>query len=71
VARYANIIDIRINGFNHVAVQDGISKDGVIHLLDTILIPPKSVAGIQYEGEEMELEEFMERLLPSVERLEL
>src|SRR5208282_5237149 len=55
VARYGGFISIKINGFNTVAVQDGIAKDGVIHVLHSVLIPPKSPGGAQYMGEEMDL----------------
>ncbi|KUJ23419.1 FAS1 domain-containing protein [Mollisia scopiformis] len=63
VARYGGWITIKINGFSGVAVQDGIARDGVIHILSSILIPPKTPGGAsEMVEEEMDLEEFKERL---------
>ncbi|RDW92536.1 FAS1-containing protein [Coleophoma crateriformis] len=62
VVRFGGIIQIRINGFNHIAVQDGIARDGVIHVLSSILIPPKTPGGAHYMGEEIEVEDLKERL---------
>ncbi|KAE8441493.1 hypothetical protein EG329_004917 [Mollisiaceae sp. DMI_Dod_QoI] len=66
VARYGGFISIKINGFSSVAVQDGIAKDGVIHVVSSILIPPKNPGGktevVDDWEEEMDLEEFKERL---------
>ncbi len=42
ITRWGRIITIKINAFNSVAVPDGIAKDGVIHVLSNILIPPKT-----------------------------
>lgn len=67
VARYARFITIRINGFNRVAIPDGIAADGVIHVVPTVLIPPKAPGATGVSAEGMELEEFMERLEPFVE----
>lgn len=65
VARYGGIIDIKINGFSRVAVQDGIAKDGVIHVIGNVLIPPKTPGAAAEEAtEEMEVEELMDRLIP-------
>ena len=57
---------MKINGFGRVAVQDGIAKDGVIHVVSNVLIPPKQVGGVEqeYEGEDLTVEELMERLEP-------
>jgi uncharacterized surface protein with fasciclin (FAS1) repeats len=67
VARWGGFIKIKINGYNTVAVQDGIAKDGVIHVPHAVLIPPKTPGGVQYQGEEMDLDEFQARLLPFVQ----
>ncbi|KAF4637654.1 hypothetical protein G7Y89_g415 [Cudoniella acicularis] len=69
VARYGGLITIKINGFSSVAVQDGIAKDGVIHVVSSILIPPKTPGGAQYAGEEMTVEEFKGRFDAYVEEL--
>ena len=72
VARYGGFITIKINGFSRVAIQDGVAKDGVIHVVSSVLIPPKTPGhghreqDIQ-EDAEMDLEEFKERLIPYFE----
>jgi len=62
VARYGGLISIKINGFSSVAIQDGIAKDGVIHVVSSVLIPPKTPGGASYMGEEMTVEDLKERL---------
>ncbi|TEY84244.1 hypothetical protein BOTCAL_0018g00210 [Botryotinia calthae] len=64
VGRFGGLITIRINGFSSVSVQDGIAKDGVIHVLSSVLIPPKTPGGEMWAGEELEVEDLMERLIP-------
>ena len=73
IARYGRLIDIKINGFSRVAVQDGVAKDGVIHVISSVLIPPKQMGGVmqQWDGEELSEEDLMERLEPFVEEIEL
>lgn len=76
VARYGPFISIKINGFSRVTAQDGVAKDGVIQVVSDVLIPPKKLGGTQVEywtGEEMSVEDFMERLEPFVQddRLDL
>jgi len=61
VARYGGLISMKINGFGKVAVQDGIAKDGVIHVVGNVLIPPKTPGGMTYQGEDMSVEDFKER----------
>jgi len=72
IARYGRLIDIRINGFSHVVVSDGVAKDGVIQVVGDVLIPPKKLGemDIRAEGgdvEEMSVEELKERLEPYVQ----
>ena len=62
-------ITIKINGFNSVAVQDGIAKDGVIHVVSSVLIPPKTPGGSQSADEEMTVDEFKDRFDTYVEEL--
>lgn len=66
VARYGRIISIKINGFATVTVEDGIAMDGVIHVVSNVLIPPKQLGGVeqQYKGEDLTVEDLMERLNP-------
>jgi uncharacterized surface protein with fasciclin (FAS1) repeats len=72
VARYGGFISIKINGFSRVAIQDGVAKDGVIHVVSSVLIPPKTPGHGHREQDvqedvEMDLEEFKERLIPYFE----
>jgi hypothetical protein len=50
-------------------VQDGVARDGAIHVVSSVLVPPKTPGATeeQVEGEEMDLEEFKERLIPFFE----
>jgi len=64
IARYGGLITIKINGFTNVAVQDGLAKDGVIHVVNSVLIPPKTNGGAAYMGEDLTLSDLMERLEP-------
>ena len=69
IARWGGFITMQINGFNNVAVQDGLARDGVIHVLNSVLIPPKTPRGPGYMGEEMSVEEFKGRFDNYVEDL--
>ena len=64
VARYGRFIEIKINAFSTVTLEDGVASDGVIHVVSNVLIPPKAVdRGVQHwAGEEMTVEELKERL---------
>lgn len=66
VARYGGWIDIKINGFASVTVQDGVARDGVVHVVSSVLVPPKT-PGMAGEEGEMGIEEFKERLIPYME----
>ena len=74
IARYGGFISIKINGFGRVSVQDGIAQDGVIQVVSDVLIPPKQVPGgpgSLWAGEELEVEDLMERLEPFVSKSDL
>jgi uncharacterized surface protein with fasciclin (FAS1) repeats len=74
IARYGGFISIKINGFGRVSVQDGIAQDGVIQVVSDVLIPPKQVPGgpgSLWAGEELEVEDLMERLEPFVAKSDL
>ncbi|KAL3472002.1 Fasciclin domain-containing protein [Aspergillus californicus] len=63
-------VSFKLNGWQRVAFADALAKDGVIHVLDHVLIPPRRLDGVMSgEGEEVEMgvEELMERLQPWVE----
>lgn len=69
VARWAGFIRVKINGYIPITVQDGIAKNGVIHVPANVLIPPhkhhkgsdESMTG------EISVEELKERLAGYVE----
>ncbi|KAI1203486.1 FAS1 domain-containing protein [Nemania serpens] len=70
IARWYGLIRIRINGYQSVAVEDGIARDGVVQVLGSVLLPPRGPKG---EGAavvdgEISVEELVERLGPYVEK---
>jgi uncharacterized surface protein with fasciclin (FAS1) repeats len=67
IARFGAFIDIKINGFTSVVVQDGLAADGVIQVVPNVLIPPKSPHSAMYQGEDLTLEDLKERLDPFVQ----
>lgn len=69
VGRYGRIISIKINGFSTVTIEDGIARDGVVHVISNILIPPKNIGGVQeqWHGEGLSEEDLMERLEPYID----
>ena len=75
IARYGGLIQIKVNAFARVSVQDGIAEDGVIHIMDDVIVPPKKVGddeAVFWDGEtEMSVEELKERLEPFVPKLDL
>lgn len=64
VARFAGFIRVKLNGYIPVMVQDGIAKNGVIHVPGRVLIPPHKhgKSGSESVGGEISVEELMERL---------
>ena len=62
IARWYGLIEIKINGFTRVAVQDGVARDGVIHTLNSVLIPPHEQKGALPSGAEISVEDLVERL---------
>ena len=73
IARWGRFINIKINGFSSVSTQDGIAKDGVIHTVGSVLIPPKQLNGevIEWTGEELEIEDLKERLGAFIDTTEI
>ncbi|KAJ5682616.1 hypothetical protein N7462_005781 [Penicillium macrosclerotiorum] len=47
---------MRVNGFGRVRLRDMLAKDGVMHVLDRVLIPPRTV-GVKEEWRDESLEE--------------
>ncbi|GAB7361811.1 hypothetical protein MBLNU230_g1853t1 [Neophaeotheca triangularis] len=77
IARYGGLIEMKINAFSRVTAQDGIAEDGVIQVVSDVLVPPKKVGGPgsteveHWDGSEMSVEDFTERLEPYVVRSDL
>jgi len=70
VARWGGLINIRINGYTEVSIQDGIAQDGVIQVPRSVLIPPKHPHCVAYQGEDLTVEDLVERLEPYVDEAE-
>ncbi len=69
VTRYGPFVPIRINGFSRVTVHDGVASDGVIQVVSDVLIPPRNADGeqVMWQGEELSVEDFKQRLEPFAE----
>ncbi|KAL2823416.1 Fasciclin domain-containing protein [Aspergillus cavernicola] len=73
VAHLGPYVSFKVNGYQRVAFADALAKDGNIHVLDHVLIPPRRLQGAGgppgggSKEEEVELEDLMERLMPWVE----
>ncbi|KAI0886015.1 FAS1 domain-containing protein [Annulohypoxylon maeteangense] len=74
IARWHGFIRVKLNGHVGVAVQDALTKDGVVQVVDTVLIPPhpRKHRGV-WDGESergISVDELVERLGPYVEEVE-
>ncbi|GES59340.1 fasciclin domain family [Aspergillus terreus] len=71
VARYGPYASLKINGHQRVAFEDALARDGNIHIVDHVLIPPRKVddAAPAWTGNEDELtvEDLKSRLADVVE----
>lgn len=45
VARFGAITSIKLNGFHRVAFADALARDGVVHIVDHVLVPPRKSTG--------------------------
>ncbi|KAI1434820.1 FAS1 domain-containing protein [Xylaria sp. CBS 124048] len=67
IARYYRFVNIRVNGYTNVAIEDGVAQDGVVQVVNSVLVPPHSPKrGDAWIGAESEIpvEELVERLEP-------
>lgn len=73
VGRFGRLINIKVNGFTSVTIEDGIARDGVIQVISNVIIPPKHIGGLeqQWMGEELTVEDLKERLEPFVGKEDL
>ncbi|XXH02786.1 hypothetical protein Hte_009172 [Hypoxylon texense] len=73
ISRWLGFTKIRLNGHVDVAIQDALAKNGVVQVVDSVLIPPHphhKDAGVSDDNEpngQISVEELMERLGPYVE----
>ncbi|KAG4219651.1 hypothetical protein PC116_g31870, partial [Phytophthora cactorum] len=72
ITRWYGFITIKVNGRVPVSIQDGLARNGVLQVVDHILIPPhnhKKGSAAAWDGEvegEISVEELVERLEPYV-----
>ncbi|KGO39003.1 hypothetical protein PEX1_031410 [Penicillium expansum] len=57
-------VDLRVNGFGRVGRLDLLARDGVVHVLDRVLVPSRDIQDKDEgeDGEELMIEELVERL---------
>ncbi|KAJ5488100.1 hypothetical protein N7453_011554 [Penicillium expansum] len=57
-------VDLRVNGFGRVGRLDLLARDGVMHVLDRVLVPSRDIQDKDEgeHGEELMIEELVERL---------
>lgn len=68
IARFYGMITMKINGYTKVSIQDAVAKDGVVQVLNSVLIPPHEHKGFWKEEDgEIEVDELIERLQPFVQ----
>jgi hypothetical protein len=74
VRRWMGMVSMMVNGHVRVSVQDGIADDGVVHVIESVLIPPRNDRDRDedepdnYDNDNMTVEELKERLERYVER---
>lgn len=72
IAEWYGFQIVKVNGFANVRVRDGIAKNGVIHVIDKVLIPPHKHHGKEDAVDEnatdnITVPELIERLGPYVD----
>ncbi|KGO76638.1 hypothetical protein PITC_091610 [Penicillium italicum] len=56
-------VEMRVNGFGRVGQLDLLARDGVVHVLDRVLVPPRKIQDKEdKDAEELMIEELVERL---------
>lgn len=64
VWRWGGVVSMKINGFTRVSVTDVPDRDGVIHVVSSVLVPPHGRHGYHDGESAVEVEELVERLQP-------
>lgn len=69
VLRYGRYINIKINAFSQVTIEDGIAADGVIQVVSDVIVPPKPIDRMDtyWQGEDLTVDDLKERLEPFVQ----
>jgi len=69
IRRWHGWVTILVNGFTRVLIRDGIAADGVIHVIDRVLVPPCKHGGHgeNMHGGEVSVELLKSRLEPYIE----
>jgi Secreted and surface protein containing fasciclin-like repeats len=69
IRRWHGWVTILVNGFTRVLIRDGVAADGVIHVIDQVLVPPCKHGGNgeNLKSGEVSVEELKARLEPYVE----
>lgn len=69
IATLAGFKSIRVNGFAHISVADAIGKNGVLQVVDKVLLPPRkhSHDNEDESTDDIEVEDLIERLADYVE----
>lgn len=62
LARFNGLIAMQINGSSNVLVKDVASNDGVLHLIDRVLVPAREDA-LDYRDGELTVEMLKDRLV--------
>jgi len=69
VARWMGLVSMTVNSQVRVSVQDGIARDGVVQVVDSVLMPPRhrrhdeqDDSEDEYEDDQMSVEELKHRL---------
>jgi hypothetical protein len=69
--RHGPFASIKVNALVRVVVKDGIARDGVVQVVNRVLIPPRKPGGKAEDFEQgevsMSVEEFVERMTPYVD----
>ncbi|KAI0019921.1 FAS1 domain-containing protein [Xylariomycetidae sp. FL0641] len=67
IDKWFGLVRMVANGHTRVAVKDGVARDGVVQVINSVLIPPHPRHGEAAVEGEIEVEDLIERLAPFVE----
>ncbi|KAJ5167109.1 FAS1 domain-containing protein [Penicillium canariense] len=63
VTRHGGLISMRVNEIANIIVQDGLSSDGVCHIVDSVLFPPPQNEGDTNNERALSVEDVISRLV--------